>query len=466
MREKQRQIIKDFSEEVYGSASSRKAFIGLADQWDLASNFERLLGAEGRISFPVEKPQVDIGNIKGELVSFESLLRRMYGTERFHISVDAPSNKLEIVVWDYKEGEKIVRRSYNKVLDFLYRKSQESDRYLPYTQSHIVYEADRIAQTISKRSVKQKGTLYISALPEDILTASINLQGWSSCFDNEGENSVTPYHLVRSRRTLIAFFIPDNSDDITMEYCDHEVYNKYWRTFIYQTTDGSFFASSQAYPEQSDALTIAALTKLAKLDGREATVSDGFSVRYNLHGYYDGLGFAAVFNHDLGTVYQISSPHELCPISKQPYNNFLDQSITCQEHTDGHTCYACGDFCLDDELSRVVVSSCGNEEYYCEWCMDSVGYCEHSDQHYDTDHDSDTVSKFIDIDGYISHVITHYARTYLDGYTLTLYTDSETYDTYHLYGEGVHGLMDFQQVVDILGSGRPPSYKLAILTKD
>lgn len=466
MKEKQRQVIKDFSSEIYNSYSSYEAFCALAEQWDLASNFERLLGAEGRISFPVERPQVDIGTIENELESLESVLQMVYDSERFSITVGAPSNKLEIAVWDNSENKQVVRRSYNKTLDYLYKQSQESKVYGFYSHSDVVYKADKIAQKLSQRSVRQKGTMYISALPEDILTASINNLGWSSCFDSESENSVTPYHLMRSRRTLIAFFIPDNAENETMDYCGHEVYNKYWRTFIYQSTDGSFFASSQSYPENSKALTIEALNKLIELDGREGTISDSVSARYILHGYSDGLRLSATFDHKTDSSYIISSPHQLCPLSGKPYIGELDQSITSPEYTEVSVCFSCGSLCHNDELGRVVVSPHGDTEDYCEWCTDDVSYCENSGESYTTEYDSDTASKFIDEYGNVSDILTHYAKTYLSKYTLTLYTDSETYETYQLYGEGVHSLLNNDQVEDIVGHYRSVSYRVALLTLD
>lgn len=465
MKNKQRQIIKDFSAEVYNSYSPHEAFIALADQWDLASNFEYLLGTEGRISFPVEKPQVDIGDMERELERLEELLTMVYDNERFNMKVSAPSNKLEIAVWDFKEEKQVVRKSYNKILDFLHKNSPEKESTF-YSHSRALWRAEEVAQKVSQRSVKQQGTLYISALPEDILTASINNLGWSSCFDYEGENSVTPYHLVRSRRTLIAFFIPDNAEHRTMDYCGHEVYNKYWRTFIYQSTNGSFFASSSAYPEKSNALVTAALNKLMELDGREATITEKASTRYRLHGYCDGIGLAAVFDYEPTTDYTISSPHELCPLSKRSYDSDIDQSITCYEFTDSHECYNCGYGYRSDELEEVVISRDGDTEYYCDGCLEDTSYCEHSGYTYDTAINSDTASKFIDENGNVSDIATCYAEDRIDKYTLILYTDSETYETRQLYGEGVHDLLNPQQVEEIVESYRLPAYRLAILTRD
>lgn len=89
------------------------------------------------------------------------------------------------------------------------------------------------------------GKLVISALPEDIVSASWNTFGWDSCTNPYEEYALTLLAQVRGESTLIAYVVGNDIPDFEEEGVTFS--NKRWRAFIYVDDEGNF-SMARHYP--------------------------------------------------------------------------------------------------------------------------------------------------------------------------------------------------------------------------
>lgn len=169
------------------------------------------------------------------------------------------------------DDKRLTKMSVRKYTQFLLKHFYKSllpkiSKEPEFESRFTVFETNltNLEQKMSQIPVKQKGQMYISALPEDILTASINSRSWSSCLGDDGCNWAAPYHYVQSENVAVAFFIPENSKNKLTTLSDSlerrvtkdvHFFNKTWRQFFIISDGLSILQVNKAYPYQSEDLT-------------------------------------------------------------------------------------------------------------------------------------------------------------------------------------------------------------------
>lgn len=258
-----------------------------------------------------------------------------------------------------------------------------------------------LEQKVSVFQKEIEGRLYFSALPEDILTASINARGWGSCFGSGGSNWAAPYHYVGSGSFVIAFFIPESSKskithlghkdvDVYSPYHsdseDLSFYNKTWRKFFILTPEGNLSSIKSEYPFVSHELGKAAeqemikMTKAANpnLCEKDSPKWEDSSVRA---AYYLEGSYLLLSNGKPGTTHLKGAPCDCCGLRSNPYysESGTDSMICLVCEPDRGYCGCCDEAYPEDELTFV---SDGNT--YCEYCLSrqaDVYYCEESGEY-------------------------------------------------------------------------------------
>lgn len=207
-----------------------------------------------------------------------------------------------------------------------------------------------LEQQVSQEILETAGTLYLSALPEDILTASINSSNWSSCFGLGGCNWATPFHLLPNGQALIAYFVADHG---TQKHCVNNVEfdNKNWRVWVY-TFEENVYISTSGYPFKSKLLSNIITDWVLELLGEDyRAVIDDEDRSYVSGLYTDGVKCIA-------TIHQKTPPY-----------GFSGELF-------GVECYSCGHrdtyYGIDGVDSFLCSGCCEDSCHYCECCEERV----------------------------------------------------------------------------------------------
>lgn len=401
----------------------------IAENWKLSDELENIVGSSGRKSYPLEMDssvvdrdkardlrsheievvysfraffnhsvsqaatEVEDENVRQELIAkldgrFTTLsvfgieLTNTKGKTTFSVNSAADING-EVV-------EQQVRKSALKTADRLIRDILTKDYYNHVVKTPTFQEMWKTFtenleafQTLASRDVFQKGTLFLSALPEDILTASDNAYNWSSCYQEGGAYETNPYHYIRMENVLIAYFIADNARNKTFEIAGKEVSNKSWRVFAFLTADGNLSFSGQQYPFTSDTAMLEVADVIMSdiggtLDVNRRVEPSGSAI------YDDGSNLLIRLTDNESRWEQISLDGMVCPITGYETSDNPDNIKTFRDfrELDVVRCHECGEYTHEDD--RLTITPFKNEEeewVYCECCAGDLVYNESMDDY-------------------------------------------------------------------------------------
>lgn len=409
-------ILEGYNQVGGMSSVTPNDFEFIASQWELSDEQKRIVGEEGRISFPYtlsnqsldsEKRwesrrllrQIDSDfsdtihpydarakirnneNLSKEECNFLTLVSEKssyYYGESFEFS----KNKVVAVMKDEVEDihgvlfatqkRRTLRKTLEKFYMDLYKEFYPVFKKLYENELSRLYSAITKAEQFISNAYEESGTMYISALPEDIITASHNNRNWDSCFAPEGDWCLSPYNYLRNNNTLIAFFISDKHKNRRVDWGELETFDKEWRTFIFITKNGNVVFSTNQYPFYSTIIK----EDLAKfIISRAGGNFDMMYGRISREGdtYWDGgRGIIYFGEHpEESKSYDIiSDENTISPES----GNYVGDSEAVQfgfvdpENLDMISCDDCGDWHHSDSVADV-------RSYYgyaniCESCLE------------------------------------------------------------------------------------------------
>lgn len=376
---RQREIFKKFGAAADTGFSNYEAVELTADQWEYSDEIAAILGDNGVISTRAVKSAGDMDNHSTHIFLVEhSLYQAFRGTEYIPL-LEVSQNKV-ILNFEHRETHDVIKRkSYRKSLDAVRRKVDPNHINERQYESSLEL-LDSLSQKVSVVGVEEEGTLYVSGLPQDILTASVNSHDWTSCFAPTGENSLSPYHYARNGNVMVAYFIPDKARNKTITYQGVEIDNKYWRQFFFITSDGNVFASSESYPKASQSLTKAVYELLAERTG--GVIEEGHNLYEFEVGYYDSFSRTALIINDY-TEHSLISNRSICPITGDELDE--NQSLLVSYESDLGYCESCQETFHEDEIIYYK-DSYGDSVGFCEQCAnDFLSMCEFSYEYYNVD---------------------------------------------------------------------------------
>ena len=445
--EEQRQFIKDAGYIMADSATGEiyhSDFDVIADNWSLSDKLKRFVGEEGVVSFPMEFENKiildDSRNLSRAISSvqsalhdflnayqreieaiveevnagkdFETLLVKTFRNIRaYGIEVSYKQNKVIIksegtlrngLGEDFpfsprksaiKTAEKLCMDLYTKevyqIVSKTYWFQEKWDRFL----SNL-----RDLENIVSKNIKSSGRLYLSALPEDLLTSSINDYNWTSCFAADGCNAHMPFEHMRNENTMIAYYIPDSARNRTFEYAGKEVANKPWRMYVHLTHLGNLALAKQQYPTSSHDLAMSVGRILQNAFGGELYENEEIS--RSGEQYFEETGVYINFNEEYGnkevkrlaTYDYIEDDLTVCTITgdyigDQSSNN--DELITFRSYDelDLFYCESCGRYHGNDDHDMNIVKATWGDYRICDYCAEDYSRCHFTGNLIHTDYD-------------------------------------------------------------------------------
>lgn len=406
--DQQRQFIIEAGSYIAGSGVgyiNDSDFEIIAEEWELSDDLKKMLGQDGVLSFPMDFENAVIldneSNTPYKLARVESAISHLFfsylnkeefrnelegtfdGLDRMlaklgNISGSAfdiyyKKNKVLIKESNYPfhdiNGEKIElqkRKSVAKTVEKLAMDLYTKEYYPIISKTNHWRESwqyfiDRLTDLENdvSKNVSSKGTLYLSALPQDLMTMSINNYNWSSCFRAGGCNAHMPVEYMRNGNTMIAYYIPDDARNKTFQYAGQEVSNKPWRVLVYLTQRGNLAIGNKQYPNHSREMGVEIAKILAK--HFRGDFIEGARIERSGNQYFEGTDiYIKVENDDKLTWDQIK---------EEAYLDWITDEKT--------VCVATGEY-IGEEDSEIVSFTSVNEL--------NLFFCEHCECHYSNDY--------------------------------------------------------------------------------
>ena len=252
-----------------------------------------------------------------------------------------------------------------------------------------------ILSNIVSKNVQSKGTLYLSALPQDLLTMSINRYNWGSCFDATGCNSHMPYEHVRNMNTMVAYYIPDSAKNKTFKYAGLDVSNKSWRVLVHMTAKGNLAIGETQYPTTSKDLgqNLAAILASA-YDGE---IVENKRIWRDGCQYFDNTNIYININNKGEDIKKLTSEDHItddksvCVLTGEYIGeqNSDIKTFRSVDQLDLEWCEDCEEYHGGDSYE---VQNMWGAYHVCEYCFENYNYCEYSDIYY---YESDNEQGFV-----------------------------------------------------------------------
>lgn len=227
-----------------------------------------------------------------------------------------------------------------------------------------------------------EGELEISIDPMEMLTASMNNCGWTSCYSVSGCNSGAPAALMNSDTTFIAYvktknpyhFYPDELKDTDNEknYCA----NKKIRVWVYADKDNLIIGKN--YPYSNDSFKKAIVDFVNEITNNyyedSSCLKDDYTVKVN--SVYDDGTMKGVHrrNSDVDNISNTIYANDvaICPICGKEYTSEsvedYDLPLICQDCLGYKRCACCGGLYRKDEGTEI------DGIFYCDDCLEDFGY--------------------------------------------------------------------------------------------
>ena len=265
-----------------------------------------------------------------------------------------------------------VTKAIRKVLIFYSLEKEFMDSY-----ESLLYDRSLLIQ-----ATNIEGTLVLSIDPMDIITASDNDCGWTSCFSlqNTGECKASVYSAVIDPHIMIAYLESPKECKFTYEDKKYTFSNKIWRAWVYY--DENVLFVNKNYPFASEIITDyiynwifsvknSIFIKSSNINGM---LRDNFSFMY--WDYRAGMTFYVEDPNQYVSTWQNNIYFEItlgieprCLISGQKLTN--NELFVCPRYT-GHYCEECGDYCREDDLTYID----SEDIYVCPDCYENYfAYC-------------------------------------------------------------------------------------------
>ena len=293
-----------------------------------------------------------------------------------------------------------------------------------------IFEDFRIkcSQVTNERTINR--TLYISLLPSDFMTASVNDCDWRSCMTwDGGEYRQGTVEMMNSPMVVCAYTTSSNPMTIGSE----EFNNKNWREFF--IVDPIAIVGIKGYPYWNRSIEAEALLLLA--DTIEENTSYNFnktSIRINARDSFEVVNpeyndvhwfefytnkmyndmysehYALVNPAVLSTlpnrcVFEYSGPSQ-CMGCGEATDSIGENELLCDECLNIKYCSECG--CrIDPDYDNYTETVDG--DIYCDYCNDDLPTCEICGATYS--HNSSLINDYLVKDGEDGD---YYYRTYLD----------------------------------------------------
>ena len=226
------------------------------------------------------------------------------------------------------------------------------------------------------------GELEISIDPMEMLTASMNNSGWTSCYSVSGCNSGAPAALMNSDTTFIAYvktknpypFYPDDLKDADNEknYCA----NKKIRAWVYADKDNLIIGKN--YPYSNESFKKAIVDFINEITNNyyedSSYLEDEYTVKVTSV-YDDGI-MEGVHRRDAdkdnvsNTI--IANDVAICPICGEEYTcesvGNYDLPLICQSCLGYKRCACCEELYRENEGIEI------NGVFYCADCAEDFRY--------------------------------------------------------------------------------------------
>lgn len=289
------------------------------------------------------------------------------------------TNKVVLELDEEIEKEVKTRKNAKRTVSSLFHKylSQKSKDFFNNTKHYIglredlqssiiniIEEVEVIASTKIKKTV---GTLYLSALPSDIATASTNSSLWRSCFEiTRGEYALSPLMYILGQDVLVSYFIPDGKKG-TLELNGEEYSNKYWRMFMFKSNNSDeVIGFTKSYPVSSATLLKASTEFLKDVYG-EYELLDAEEDYYDMDGsaYYDDAKY--IFNPGSGSDCDFSVDNYFYTVDSEEHIDRNTGMLTSLRSSGLARCEDCDEIVPEDSITTI----CQGEWYenYCDNCI-------------------------------------------------------------------------------------------------
>lgn len=385
-------IVEDYDSQSEGYITTSHAK-RLADEWQLSDFQKQLLSEDGIISMPFvlehnKHSGVFITDYKHALVfewnRYENFINEVLYREgkdiriswlqidltvnvsRVRADYTIHTSKSEITpsvqnVKLYKGMNSVLRKLF-KLLDINLINHKETVQFLEKYKE----KCTELEQKLSN-NIHENGILYLSALPEDILTASLSEYGWRSCFCPDGENSVVPYLYLRDRHAMIAYFVSNSASHVRVG--DMTFHRKMWRMWLYFTEEGNITFSETHYPF-TDPIMKRAVIDLIKQHIPNAQFHEDYIPNNEAAGYFSCISDLLQIQPHIGERETVTSKGAVC---YETGVDISDQSaVAFVKYESGeYYCELCDNYC--DDLHAYYYD--GFAHMACEYCLDNMIYC-------------------------------------------------------------------------------------------
>lgn len=229
-----------------------------------------------------------------------------------------------------------------------------------------------------------KGTLCLSIHPLDYLTASVNQNGWTSCYNTieKGEWCASTLSLISSPNTMIAYL--KSTHDMNVGGLKWN--NKRWRSYVTLNEDNELVHIGRNYPYCNEELMDKVVSIVGELTNKsygDLADSEGRVSVYTPENMYNDASEGDIYTYitkdwaESSEDIEISPIGAICPVCGTEYDD-CEFDIVCGDCSDGNRCIDC-DRCLGEGGHWVE----SREGYVCECCYDNnYSSCEHCDESY------------------------------------------------------------------------------------
>lgn len=354
----------------------------LADKWELSDKQISIVGENGKIELPFDYKSDNIDYIETstleKIEDLQALIDELFkGRSRFAPGIDIKGSRLNIEDLFIIEGGKSPkllkkRKSFNKSLKYYISMTYKDETPDKSLLNKIENSRIDLEQELSRR-VAKSGKIVISALPQDILTASVSGYGWGSCFTPKQDHEISPYGYLMGGEILIAYFTPTGGS--RLDYNFGEVDKKMWRTWIFFNNKGELTLPMEGYPSNSRGMMDKIISELLKIKGQDF-LEKKVEVKTNDALYYDDLDIIITNDSDY-TNRSISNDYLKCLITGKDLKRYASytQSLVDLQDFGYEGCENCESYFHIDKLNGAI--NANKEEYYiCADCIDDYVYSE------------------------------------------------------------------------------------------
>lgn len=265
-----------------------------------------------------------------------------------------------------------------KILKKIYKILEDNGATNPETDKKFSSFIDEIsvAYSILNSECNLTGTLEISIDPKEMITASVNNAGWTSCYSPTGCNSGAPLALFNSETAFIAYLRTDKPyrmypDEACSDQTSGKNYcaNKVLRAWVFADSDNLVIGKN--YPYHSAAFVKEIINFINELTGNyyedSSHINKSFQVK--VKEIYDDVVCYSVkskINNNNSNNFIKANDNPICLCCGNQYQKIStelnDLTIICPDCYGYRYCAACKDYYEENEGDYI------NGVFYCNDC--------------------------------------------------------------------------------------------------